>query len=119
MLPIRSDSRNPNWTKIHNWDQISRLSKAFNYALMRRSPIVLLVGQASFDTFDEYLRQDQSLHLTKVRIFMSKTLGRQPFFYAVSEKESSEIQQLVFFVQHGSFFAYGAPIKAGLYADLV
>ncbi|KAL7915681.1 hypothetical protein GGI35DRAFT_430437 [Trichoderma velutinum] len=80
MLPVRSDAHKSDWTKFHNWDQISQLSKAFNYALMGGSSIVLLVGRASFNTFDAYLRRDQSLHLTKVPIYMPKVFKKQPFF---------------------------------------
>lgn len=118
MFPLRGHAKNPKWFQFDNWENISKLSVAFNYALMKASSIVVLVGRTCFDEFDKCLRGDQTIHLTKVLINTGiQVFTRQPFFYVVYQNDA--IKQLVFYVQHGSRFTYGADLKEALYADLV
>ncbi|PTB66336.1 hypothetical protein BBK36DRAFT_1141192 [Trichoderma citrinoviride] len=107
MLPIREDAKDPGWeTRFPKWKKMAKLSIEFNYTLMRASPIVLLVGSSCLETFDKCLQNDKSISLTKVRLFVPGVFQIQPFFYVAYRKNTQDVQQLIFFVQHSSHFIY-------------
>ncbi|KAL6820008.1 hypothetical protein V8C40DRAFT_276504 [Trichoderma camerunense] len=123
MIPIREASRDPNWADIFGsakWPAIKRLSLDFNYAIMKSSPVVVLVGSSCFTAFDAKLRADDSIRLTKVRLGIStKVFKQDPFFYVVKDRQDGQIRQLVFYSHHGSRFLYQVPVQEGIYTDLI
>lgn len=123
MIPIRGDSKDPEWENVFGaskWDRIRKLSIDFNYATMKSSPLVVLIGKACFEAFDKELRQDSSMRLVKVKLGLStRIFGQDAFFYVAKDRESGEIRQLIFVSNHGSRFMYGSLRKEAIYTDLV
>lgn len=98
------------------WSKIRDLCIESNYRILRSSPIVVLVGKAALAVFEEKLRRDLSFELKRATLQL-KVFEEDPFFYIVYKNR--EVQQLVFYSNHGSWFLYGAQLKEGIYSDFI
>lgn len=122
MIPIREASVDPQWDGIFGtkWKAIQKLSLDLSYAIMKFSPVVVLIGKACFEAFDKELQKDSSIRLVKILLGVSiKVFLQDAFFYVVKDRKSGQIRQLVFNSFHGSKFLYDCRIQDGVYTDLI
>jgi hypothetical protein len=123
MIPIREASSNPAWDTIFGaskWVAIKKLCLDFNYAILKLSPVVVLVGKASFEAFEKKLLDDKSIRPVKVKLGIStKVFSKDAFFYVVKDRTNDQIRQLVFLSVHGSRFLLGSELNEGVYTDLI
>ncbi|KAB5563342.1 hypothetical protein GE09DRAFT_1275419 [Coniochaeta sp. 2T2.1] len=104
------------------WPDVQELFTTFNYSLLRRSPIVMLVGTPVAQAFRRRVSGDSSLSVEKVTLKLGgiRSLGDKPHFLVVRSRATNAVEQLVFAATHGSrFYHLSVQTHEGVTSDLM
>lgn len=108
MLPFRNTATKPQYKKEFGadiWEKLFRASVDFNYKMMKRSPIILLVGKHVHLAFMIKLKTDPALRMEKVFLnFTTKIFGQRTCFYLAYDTISQQLKQVIFSFPYASLF---------------